>query len=145
MYTLFITVFGVKTSNMDTVDVLHLCYIMCAIITTLPPPLPLESLDIGQDNDLLLCCFAILQFLVSIPPPTIFQFLNLSFPQSLFPLSRNSHAFHGRDVFGTFSRHEYLFWLLCGETPATFTGLVNNVRHDIVRSRRDGEQRAIEG
>jgi hypothetical protein len=118
---------------------------MCTIITTVPAPLPQEVLDFGYDNEILLCCFANLQFLVSILPPTIFQFLNLTFPQSLLPLSRNSHDFLGRDVFGTFSRHEYIFWLLTGETPETFNELVDNVCHDILTSRRNGEPRVIEG
>ena len=119
---------------------------MCTIITTLPAPLPQEVLDLElYDNEIILCCFAILQFLVSIPPPTILQYINLTFPQSLLPLSRNSHDFLGRDVFGTFSRHEYIFWLLSGETPETFNELVDSVRHDIVISRRDGEPRAREG
>ena len=103
------------------------------------------SLDFVPHNDSLLVCFVILQFLLSIPPPTIFQYVQIPFPLSLLPLSRNSNRFLGRDVFIDFSRHEYLFWLLCGETPETFSHLFNSVRRDIVMSRRDGEQRITQG
>lgn len=131
--------------NMDAIDIIQLCCILCTILTSLPAPLPQESLDFDEDDDILLCCFAILQFLMSIPLPTILQDLNPSFPQSLLPQSRNSHAFLGRDVFRDFSRHEYLFWLLCGETPDTFNDLVNRVRQGILVASRGGQARMREG
>lgn len=130
---------------MDTIDIIQLFHFFCIILTTLPAPLPQESLDVDQNDDILLCCFALLQLLISIPFLTIFQHLNISFPQSLLPQSRNSHPFLGVDAFGAFSRHEYLFWRVCGETPETFNDLVNRVRQDIVASRRDGQARFIEG
>jgi len=102
----------------------------------LPPPLPQECLDSDEDeHEFLLASFAmLLQILMSIPPPPIFQ--DISFPQSLLPQSRNSHEFFGRDVVSMFSIHEYLFWLVSGETPETFNELVDNV-YAIVLSRQE--------
>lgn len=130
---------------MEDIHVIQLCYLFCTILSSLPAPLPQESLDNDEISDIILCCFVILQLLISIPSSTIFQHLTAPFPQSLLPQNRNSHPFVGFNAFGAFSRHEYLFWRLCGETPVTFNELADRVRQDVVAVRRDGRPRLIEG
>ena len=93
-----------------------------AVLTQLPPPMPIqqEGYDIialllsvlGQ----FICLFALLT------PPSEFQ---LSLRDRLF-YDFHGHVFHGRDVFSLICQQRYLFWLNTGHTADTFLQIVRD-------------------
>lgn len=94
----------------------------------LPPPVPLELLEDGDDEELQVVIVMLNLLALLCPPPLVpHQLLNIAYRITPDDVARRA-PWHGSDVFQIMAPHRLEFWNCVGETPETFLEIVARVQ-----------------